>query len=144
MHCVVPQSVAAPQLSITVPHLPLQVVACELRVQPHMLGVPPPPQVTPVPVHCAMPQSVATPQLSITVPHLPPLQVVACELRVQPQMLPLQIWPDPGQVVGPQVSVPPQPSLMVPQFVPAGQAVSGVQPHWLGVPPPPQVRGAAH
>jgi len=39
----VPQSTLAPQLSLTVPHLPAHVV--ELRVQPHMFAVPPPPQV---------------------------------------------------------------------------------------------------
>lgn len=39
----VPQSTLTLQLSFTVPHLPVQVVA--LRVHPHMLAVPPPPQV---------------------------------------------------------------------------------------------------
>ena len=39
----VPQSTLTPQLSFTVPHLPVQVVG--LRVHPHMLAVPAPPQV---------------------------------------------------------------------------------------------------
>lgn len=47
-----------------------------------------------------------------------------------------------GAVQSPQLSVPPQPSEMVPQFFPAGHAVSGVQPQTPAVPPPPQVFGA--
>lgn len=39
----VPQSTFMPQLSLTVPHFPVQVL--ELRVHPHMFAVPPPPQV---------------------------------------------------------------------------------------------------
>lgn len=40
---VVPQSMLTPQLSLTVPHLPVHVV--EFRVHPHMFDMPPPPQV---------------------------------------------------------------------------------------------------
>ena len=44
----------------------------------------------------------------------------------------------------PQLIVPPQPSGAMPQFWPAGHCVAGMQrPHTLGVPPPPQVSGAA-
>jgi hypothetical protein len=58
-----------------------------------------------------------------------------------------QVWDGPqtrhwvaSQV--PQVSVPPQPSETVPQVAPCAAHVVGVQPHWPGVPPPPQVWGA--
>ncbi len=46
----------------------------------------------------------------------------------------------------PQVSVPPQPSAIVPQLSPAGHVVFGVQPQTLGLlgVPPPQVCGAVH
>ena len=39
----VPQSTLTPQLSLTVPHFPVQVTG--FLVHPHVLGVPPPPQV---------------------------------------------------------------------------------------------------
>src|SRR5438132_689446 len=41
---------------------------------------------------------------------------------------------------GPQLRVPPQPLAIIPQS--AAPQVVGVQPHWLGTPPPPQVSGA--
>jgi hypothetical protein len=47
---------------------------------------------------------------------------------------------DPLQL--PHWSVPPQPSLMLPQFLPWAAQVVGVHvlpPHTFGVPPPPQV-----
>ena len=44
----------------------------------------------------------------------------------------------------PQVSVPVQPSEIVPQFLPVGHVVAGVQPHWFGVPPPPHVCRPVH
>jgi hypothetical protein len=43
----------------------------------------------------------------------------------------------------PQLSVPPQPSAMVPHCAFCSLQVVGVQPQTLGVPPPPQVCGAA-
>ena len=43
---------------------------------------------------------------------------------------------------GPQSSVPPQPSAIIPQVAPAAAQVVGVQPQTFGVPPPPQVSGA--
>jgi hypothetical protein len=56
--------------------------------------------------------------------------------------------PPPPQVAGevhvPQLSVPPQPSLMDPQLSPCAAHVVGVHvppPHTLAVPPPPQVAG---
>ncbi len=42
----------------------------------------------------------------------------------------------------PHATVPPHPSGTVPQLSPAGQLVSGMHPHTLGVPLPPQVNGA--
>jgi hypothetical protein len=88
------------------------------------------------------------PQLSATVPHLPE-HVVATGLRRQPQTLAvtaLQAWPDPvPHDPVPHVTVPvPQPLGIVPQLVPAAQAVAGVQPHTPALPPPPQVWGAVH
>src|SRR5438094_5907967 len=54
--------------------------------------------------------------------------------------------PPPAQVCGavqvPQVSVPPQPSAIVPQFFPWAAHVVGVQPQTFATPPPPQVWGA--
>src|SRR5579871_1399852 len=52
--------------------------------------------------------------------------------------------PPPPQVssplqAGPQVTVPPHPSGIVPQLSGAGQVVFGTQPQTLAVPPPPQV-----
>ena len=73
-------------------------VAIACGVQPHTLAVPPPPQVTPVPVHCVVPQSTVWPQLLVTVPHLP-AQVVATGAGVQPHTLarppPEQVTPVP-------------------------------------------------
>jgi hypothetical protein len=49
-----------------------------------------------------------------------------------------------GEVHTPQVSVPPQPSPMMPQLAPLAPQVVCLQmlPHWFGVPPPPQLAGA--
>jgi len=54
-----------------------------------------------------------------------------------------------GAVQAPQVSVPPQPSGTVPQFLPCAAQVVGVhagggvpRPQTLAIPPPPQVCGA--
>src|SRR5713101_2039408 len=58
--------------------------------------------------------------------------------------------PPPAQVCGavqvPQVSVPPQPLEIVPQFLPCAAHVVGVHvlPQTLAVPPPPHVCGAVH
>jgi hypothetical protein len=62
---------------------------------------------------------------------------------VQPQTFAV---PPPPQVFGveqvPQLSEPPQPSGIVPQFLPCAVQVVGVQPQTFAVPPPPQVFGA--
>jgi hypothetical protein len=60
--------------------------------------------------------------------------------------------PAPPQMAGevhapPQETVPPQPSAIDPQFMPAGQLVMGVQggaPHTFSVPAPPQSWPAGH
>ena len=56
--------------------------------------------------------------------------------------------PPPAQVFGaeqvPQLSDPPQPSGIVPQFLPWAVQVVGVQPQTLDTPPPPQVCGLEH
>jgi hypothetical protein len=49
-----------------------------------------------------------------------------------------------GGVQLPQLSVPPQPSEISPQSAPTPAQVSGVQPHTLGVPAPPQIWGGEH
>ena len=69
-------------------------------------------------------------------PQLPQFVVVFSIAQVPLQ----QPWPG---VQLPQLSVPPQPSGAVPHVCPAGHDVNGVQPHSPGVPPPPQVSGAA-
>jgi hypothetical protein len=87
-----PQSTVTPQLSLTVPHFPAQVVVVELLAQLHTfdaLHVCPAPQ----PV---VPQSTLMPQLSLRAPHLP-AQVVAIELRAQPHMFDV---PAPPHVCG--------------------------------------------
>jgi hypothetical protein len=92
-------------------------------------------------------QVTAVPQLSSTVPHLPE-HVVDIESRVHPQTFGVvapHCCPEAvPQTAVPQVSVPPQPSLSVPQFDPVGQLVRRVQPQTPGVPglPPPHVLGA--
>jgi hypothetical protein len=51
----------------------------------------------------------------------------------------------PVQVDGPQVTDPPQPSAIDPQFIPAGHCVIGWHsglPHTFCVPPPPQISPA--
>jgi hypothetical protein len=51
----VPQETSLPQLSILVPHLAVPQVASLLtEMQPHSPGVPPPPQVCPVPEQLAL------------------------------------------------------------------------------------------
>src|SRR5262249_30226786 len=59
--------------------------------------------------------------------------------------VPLQARPErqvePGGQV-PQLSVPPQPSAILPQNAPAATHVVGAHPHPFGVPPPPHVCGA--
>jgi hypothetical protein len=56
--------------------------------------------------------------------------------------------PPPPQVMGarqvPQLSMIPQPSSIVPQFLPCAAHVVWVQPHMPVTPPPPQVIGARH
>ena len=49
----------------------------------------------------------------------------------------------PGMHV-PQLSIPPQPSIRVPQLAPRAAQVSGTQPHTLGAPAPPHVWGVVH
>jgi hypothetical protein len=46
-----------------------------------------------------------------------------------------------GDVHVPQLSVPPQPLLTDPQFLPISAQVLGVQPHTFATPPPPHVFG---
>jgi hypothetical protein len=151
---------APPQLSVPdqAPHaLPsrLQNVPSLSGVQPHAFGVPPPPQVTPVPVHVPHEATLrAAPQLSV--PDQAPQALPSREQNVglssgtQPQTLtvppPPHVMPVPVHVPhGFTVRAAPQLSLFVtePQFLPSREQnvglSSGVQPHALGVPPPPQV-----
>ena len=122
-------------------------------VHPHTPVVPPPPQVTPVPLHgVPKPQSAmlrVPPQLSVVLnrPQFLPasLHNTRSVFGVQPHTLGT---PAPAQVCGgvhvPHETVPPQPSGATPQFLPPVQVVAGVQPHLLAVPPPPHVCGAMH
>jgi hypothetical protein len=149
-----------PQLSVALapPQLTparLQNAAVGSGVHPHTLGFPPPPQLCPVPSHA--PQ-LATfrimPQLSSTDfgPHAAPVRVQSCasDSGVQPQVPglppPPQVTPTPEQLPqlstlrsAPQLSAPlatPQVTDMRLQNAAVG---SGVQPHTLGFPPPPQL-----
>jgi hypothetical protein len=104
-------------------------------VQPHTLGVPPPPQVFGAE---QVPQLSEPPQPSASVPQFLPCAVQV--VGVQPHTLGV---PPPPQVCGavqlPQLSEPVQPSEMVPQFLPWAAQVVGVQgafPQTFGVVPP--------
>jgi hypothetical protein len=77
------------------------------------------------------------PQPSEMVPQLSPAGQAVSGLQMQ--LLLVQV-PN-GHV--PQLSVPPQPSGIVAQVTPAAAQVVGTQPQTFGVPPPPQVCGAA-
>lgn len=97
-------------------------------------------------------------QMVVPPPHVPPAQVLPV-VQTSPSSQLAPLFPGPvvqtlvWQVVcwqgllgcvqasGPHRTVPPQPSLTVPQFAPPGQVVRGVQPHCVGSPPPPQVSG---
>jgi hypothetical protein len=131
----VPQSTLWPQLSTTVPHLPLQVVLCAAGTQqvlgaafpaPHSDGV-----VQLTPPFCAE-QVTVCPQLLATGPHLP-LQVTVSAWGVQPHTLttppPPQVWPGPAAAhVSPQSTLAPQLLLTVPHLPAQVVAVtSGVQ-----------------
>jgi len=129
--------------------------------QPHTPGVPAPPHVTPVPLHgVPKPQSAIVrvpPQLSVVLygPQFLPASPhnTASVFGVQPHTPvappPPHVTPVPVQgVPKPQSAMlraPPQLSVVLngPQFLPASlhntASVFGVQPHQLGVPPPPQV-----
>jgi hypothetical protein len=66
-----------------------------------------------------------------------------CPAVRHPQPLELLVHTLPEHVCPPEhvphITIPPQPSSIVPQLSPLGHTVSGVQPHWFGAPPPPQV-----
>jgi hypothetical protein len=68
---------------------------------------------------------------------------------VQPHTFAVPGFPPPhvaprAEHVLPQLSVPPHPSAMLPQFLPCAAHVVGVQPHTFDVPPPPQLFTPAH
>jgi hypothetical protein len=108
-----------------------------IGVQPHLPGVPPPPQLLkPVQLQVTEP-----PQPSGKVPQLPPAHG---SLLVHPH---LPAVPPPPQVfepVHPHDTAIPHESLSEPQLTPSHGLPLGVHPHALGAPPPPQVFGAAH
>jgi hypothetical protein len=113
-----------PQLSATLPHLPLQVTAVDVRVQPHWLGVTAPhPWPGPVPHVAPVLQLMEPPQPLETVPQFFPAQAVATGTGVQPQTL--AVPPPPhasGAVQVPHCAVRRLPQLSlavnVPQFFP--------------------------
>jgi hypothetical protein len=135
--------------------IPVQAVACGIWVHwlapPHWLGTPPPPQVV-GDVHC--PHWTTSPQPLAIGPHAFAGHVVTVGVQPVSPPPPPQTFgcPPPPQTSGavqptPQPMVPPQPSAMLPQFMPAGQLVIFVQlvaPHWFGVPPPPQIAPPVH
>src|SRR5262245_21589043 len=95
----------------------------------HVFGsAPPAPPDPPVP---PVPPDPPVPPLPPAPPLPPPLQTLAVQVC--------------GVVQVPQSRVAPQPSLMLPQFLPWAAQVVGTQscPQTLGVPLPPQVSGEA-
>jgi hypothetical protein len=143
-----PQLRTVPQLLVTVPQLSGAGHEVKLGVHPQTLGLPPPPHV------CGAvqlpPQLTVPPQPSGRVPQFfPPAQRVAAVPAWQHTFGMSPCAGMPPQVSGavhgapPQLMTVPQLLVSVPQFSPAGHVVKfGVQPHWLGVPPPPHVFGA--
>jgi hypothetical protein len=132
-----PQFSVPPQPSPIIPQLSGKGQAVSL-VQPQTLGVPgfPPPQVWPA--------GQVGPQLSIGQPasggvYIPQLSPAGQDAG---HWLTHIVWSAlHAELVGhgPQLTVPPQPSGIVPQMSPAGHAAIGVHPHTfglLGVPPP--------
>jgi hypothetical protein len=95
------------------------------------------------------PQFTLPPQPLGAVPQFFAPQAASALVGVHPHTLatggepPPQVW---GAVQLPHPTLPPQPSDTASQFFPAHAVavVFGVQPQTLAVPPPPQVRGAAH
>jgi hypothetical protein len=138
--------------------MPVQAVPCGVGWHwlppPHTLGVPPPPHTS---GEEQVPQGMTSPQPSATGPQAPAGQVV---IGVHGPLTPPSPTPSPQtfarppppQVAGemqpvPQLTRPPHPFAMLPQFIPAGHVVIGVQlgaPHWLGTPLPPQMVPPVH
>jgi hypothetical protein len=132
----VPQLSRLPQRSEIVPHV-LPSAAQLLGVQQVPFAV----QTWPAAQQCmSHPQVAPAVAPIVQAPTQMPPQHVWPALQVDAQVPFEQVWHGP-QV--PQVSVPPQPSEIVPHVLPWAAQVVGVQPHALAVPPPPHVCGAA-
>jgi hypothetical protein len=148
-----------PQLSVAVKEPQLALLAAQSAaslsgVQPHWLAAPAPPQDTPVPLH--EPQEATlrwVPQLSAAVsePQLALLaaQKLAVLSGVQPHWLALPAPPQVAPVAvqapqeamkreAPQLSVAVKEPQAAPLAVQTAASLSDWQPHWLGVPAPPQ------
>jgi hypothetical protein len=153
----------APQLSVAASapqaaELAAQSAASDSGVQPHWLAVPPPPQETPAPLQAPQDATVrGTPQLSVAVsaPHAADFeaQSAALDSGVQPHCFAVPPPPQeaPVPLQAPQEStVREAPQLSVAVSAPHAAALlaqsaasdSGVQPHWLAAPPPPQLMPA--
>jgi len=134
-----------PQPSGTMPQL-FASAEHVVGVQPQVLAVPPPPQVSgvmqlPHESVCEQP-SETSPQLSLSAAQLVGMHVPAPQTLGTPA--PPQLWPL-GQppLAAAQSSMLPQPSGIVPQFLPCAWQVVGVQPQTLAGPPPPHTFGGA-
>jgi hypothetical protein len=107
-------------------------------LQPHLLGVPPPPHVFIGP-H-AFPQSTTLPHPSEAEPHSTPMAVHDFGVH---GVLPHLFGPPPPHTAGDehdlQSSMPPHPSGSVPQFAFFDAHVAGAHPHRFARPAPPQV-----
>jgi hypothetical protein len=131
------QLTCTPQLSVTVPHFPAQVVASLLRVQPHTPAVPPPPHEL-YPVQVPHDETLHVP--TVTEPQLREPQSSALLLQSQESWFAAQVR---SLAHVPHETVPPQLFEAVPHtFDP--HWLTGVQPHWFATPPPPHVFGALH
>jgi hypothetical protein len=142
-------SAGAPQATLYA----AQSAASDSGVHPQTLTDPLPPHDWPVPVQPPQSGVRAVPQRSVAeiAPHCAPLfaQSAASDSGVQPHWFgvlpPPQVTPVPehvpqlGEREAPQLSV----AVSVPQLAPCAEqsvaSLSGVQPHWLGIPAPPQL-----
>ena len=117
---------------------------------PQTPGTPPPPQMAGL-TQLPQPPAMTPPHPSPAAPQVSPswAQVLGTQTAGAPHWLktppPPQVWGEGQPPVGSQLRRAPQPSPAGPQPMPSWAQVLGTQlaapPHWLAMPPPPQVWG---
>ncbi len=85
-----------------------------------------------------VPQDTLRPHASMMLPHVAPAAAQAWAGVPHVRVVALHTW---VLVHCPQFWVPPHPSCSRPQNTPRDAQDSSVQPHWLAMPPPPQLSG---